>query len=160
MGEEVMEHGERATYERLKNLCEQVVEALRQTRFASATVSLSPRDGGHEIEFRTSTAMPPETEARIAALEAERDSLKMRNEAQAAEIERLIPMVKDALEKGRHRLLKEGFTPQAPTVRAMNDAIRALAREGEASGRKNWWRRWRGGFTKPIVRQRCCSMKA
>jgi predicted DNA-binding protein len=66
-----MEHGEHATYERLNNLCEQVVEALRKTRFTSATVSLSPRDGGHEIEFRTSTAMPPETEARIAALEAE-----------------------------------------------------------------------------------------
>ena len=47
-------------------------------------------------------------------------------EAQAAEIKRLIPMVKDALEKGRHRLLKEGFSPQDPTVRAMNEAIRAL----------------------------------
>ena len=47
-------------------------------------------------------------------------------ETQAAEIKRLIPMVKDALEKGRHRLLKEGFSPQDPTVRAMNEAIRAL----------------------------------
>lgn len=50
-------------------------------------------------------------------------------EAQAAEIKRLIPMVKDALEKGRHRLLKEGFSPQDPTVRAMNEAIRALAQQ-------------------------------
>jgi hypothetical protein len=50
-------------------------------------------------------------------------------ETQAAEIKRLIPMVKDALEKGRHRLLKEGFSPQDPTVRAMNDAIRALAQQ-------------------------------
>lgn len=48
---------------------------------------------------------------------------------QAAEIKRLIPMVKDALEKGRHRLLKEGFSPQDPTVRAMNEALRALAQQ-------------------------------
>ncbi|CAB4140504.1 hypothetical protein UFOVP406_30 [uncultured Caudovirales phage] len=59
-------------------------------------------------------------QARIIGMGAERE-LALR-----AEIERLRGLVKDALEKGRHRLLKEGFSPQDPTVRAMNEAIRAL----------------------------------
>jgi hypothetical protein len=62
-------------------------------------------------------------QARIIGMGAERE-LALR-----AEIERLRGLVKDALEKGRHRLLKEGFSPQDPTVRAMNEAIRALAQQ-------------------------------
>lgn len=62
-------------------------------------------------------------QARIIGMGAERE-LALR-----AEIERLRGLVKDALEKGRHRLLKEGFSPQDPTVRAMNEALRALAQQ-------------------------------